>query len=99
MFMGDIMKTFNLNKVIKVKLTEKGLKILEADYYFNRPKDSLKEFIPPEVDENGYSSFQAWTFMQIFGNHFNNNAFFMDIIIEDKDLHELSEENTNYKKR
>ena len=64
-------KETNLNYYIKVKLTEKGKEIYRE--YLN---DVLEEYeindIPKiEVDEEGYSEFQMWDFMRIFGKHFH----------------------------
>lgn len=48
---------FNINDYVKVKLTEHGKKILKE-------KD-----INNSVDENGYTKFQLWDIMNIFGEY------------------------------
>ena len=75
------MKKFNVNSFMKVKLTDRG-----KDVYYHR-WDELnkfygKEVIKPEypkMDEDGFSTFQWWEFMNIFGPFMENG---MDIVIE-----------------
>lgn len=57
----------NLNHYIKVKLNDYGKKI-HHDYWKEICKDAG---VPYElkVDEDGYSSFQIYEFMNIFGEH------------------------------
>ena len=68
------MKQLNLNSIIKVKLTDYGKDIFYHQY------DELNIFIVgrggkeiepryPDVDENGYSKFQLWDFMNIYGKY------------------------------
>ena len=71
---GKEYKTFNINEIIKVKLTQKGKLIylehqIEIQKKFNR--DGIKIDVPLsiEVDSEGFSSFQLWKFMEIFGSH------------------------------
>ena len=64
-------KETNLNDCIKVKLTEKGKEI-----YRNRfDEDNIKklgiEYCEPKIDKDGYTEFQMWDFMRIFGKHFH----------------------------
>lgn len=63
----------NLNETIKVKLTDLGKEI-----YYHRFDDVNKmarsEVIKPtmpDVDEEGYTRFQLWYFMQLYGEHFD----------------------------
>ena len=71
---GKEYKTFNINEIVKVKLTQKG-KIIYLEYQieiqkrFNR--DGIKIDVPlnVEVNNEGFSSFQLWRFMEIFGSH------------------------------
>ena len=65
-----LMKT-NLNDRIKVKLTDYGKEI-----YYHRFDDVLakmrvKSIKPeyPKVDDEGYTTFQLWDFMSIYGNY------------------------------
>ena len=71
---GKEYKTFNINEIVKVKLTQKGKLIylehqIEMQKRFNR--DGIKIEVPLniEVDSEGFSSFQLWRFMEIFGSH------------------------------
>ena len=55
----------NLNDRIKVKLNERG-----KDIYFHQ----YDKFVGisqtmPKVDENGYTEFQIWRFMELYGEH------------------------------
>jgi predicted nucleic-acid-binding Zn-ribbon protein len=59
----------NLNDEIKVKLTEHGKDIYYHQYdrlntAFGREICKPKY---PEVDENGYTTFQLWCFMELYG--------------------------------
>ena len=56
--------SINLNDWIKVKLTFYGRQVFNTYY-------SALDIKPPviEVDDNGYSAFQLWDFIQIFGSH------------------------------
>lgn len=64
----------NLNSRIKVKLTPHGV-----DVYYHR-FDGLNEHIKtlkgkqikpdmPQIDKDGFTSMQLWSFMEIFGEH------------------------------
>ena len=92
------MKKFNANNIVKVKLTEYGLKILEKSHY-----EMLKRMTPesaklvgpfqaPKVDENGYSEFQLWQLMYYFGPYmynFSNQPFETDILIDELKLEDV----------
>lgn len=79
-------KEFNINQNVRVKLTEKGIKILKDDY------DVLLSICPglpkwdgPLVDENGYTRFQCWDLMKRFGNHVTIGSdlpFETDILVD-----------------
>ena len=83
-------KETNLNYHIKVKLTEKGREIytrylndLEEEYEIDS-----KDLPKIEVDENGYTEFQMWEFMRLFGKHFSmigENPCETNIMIEVKE--------------
>lgn len=71
---------FNLNDNVKVKLNEYGhqihkqwhadfLDLLRPEYRMNHP------YRPPTEDEEGYSSWQLWSLMQIFGPHIELGRF------------------------
>ena len=63
----------NLNDRIKVKLTPLG-----AEIYYHQYDDIHKDYPKmkkhlqsslPKVDENGYTEFQLWHFMELYGEH------------------------------
>lgn len=75
------MKEFNIKKIVKCKLTPKGMNILNE-------RISQSGYIP--MDQNGYFSFKLWEFMNIFGNSvYEGNDVIVDdtILILNKDLH------------
>lgn len=90
------MKKFNLNYLIKVKLTDHG-----KDIYYHQYDGLLAEypklkFKPhyPEVDENGFSTFQLWMFIELYGPYIGmcKEAVIEDLCFyfEDEDLEEVS---------
>jgi len=63
--------TINLNDFIKVKLTDWGKEIYyhqydEVNSFWQ--KEVIKPSFP-KVDEDGYTSFQLWHFMNLYGNY------------------------------
>lgn len=63
----------NINDKIKVKLTEYGRSILEKDVTdtLSRLKGfNISEYSPYRTDAEGYTEFQLWNFMHIFGPYF-----------------------------
>lgn len=89
------MKKLNLNSFIKVKLTDHG-----KDIYYHQ-YDWLKDYIIapernlPEVDADGYTEFQLWHFMNLYGEHlFNGYRVVVEdvsIYIDEKNLEEVEE--------
>ena len=76
----DITAKININEFVRVKLTDHGkdiyehhnddlMKKVESDYV----KEALKP-IPLSYDDEGYTDFQLWNFMNIFGRHMFNGA-------------------------
>ena len=70
------MVRFNCNNIVKVKLTKVGI-----DIYYHRNDDIneqyQKELIKPNmpvIDNEGYSEFQLWELMKIFGKHMYNGC-------------------------
>ena len=69
------MKKINVNEIIKVKLNDYGKEI-----YYHRDDELNKEIIRhggkpleprfPRVDEDGFSEFQLWDFMNLYGKYF-----------------------------
>lgn len=91
------MKQLNLNCIVKVKLTDHGKDIFYHQY------DELNKFIKarggdiieprfPDVDSDGYSKFQLWDFMHVYGKHMTlaapNVIQPLNIYINDDDLEE-----------
>ena len=68
------MKSINLNDRIKVKLTPKGVDIFyhqhdELNKWLKSVNSLLIEPYMPEIDKDGYTEFQLWEFMGIYGDH------------------------------
>lgn len=88
------MKTFNINNIIKVRLTDHGKDIFYHQHdEFNRRYGNGKEIIKPhypDVDEDGFTIFQLWHFMEIYGPYISitapNFIEHNNIYIYEKDL-------------
>lgn len=86
--MNDTVK-INLNERIKVKLTATGIKAYVD--YMNEPNVVAKhgqpvktKYLLPTIDDEGYTTFQLWEFMSIFGQYFymgNNDQVIMPLEI------------------
>ena len=63
------MKKFNLNDEVWVKLNDKGKEIYL--HSFDDVPEQFRRVTLPEEDAEGYSKFQMWVFMQVFGPHIN----------------------------
>lgn len=65
------MVAINLNEVVKVKLTDYGREI----YYhrFDKVNEAAGREVCkpsfPKVDADGYSRFQLWDFIHLYGNY------------------------------
>lgn len=69
-----VTKGFNINDYVLVKLTDVGRKIhLEYSGSFHLERYGI-EYTAPEVDGYGYSKFQLWELMHIFGNNCYNGC-------------------------
>ena len=70
---------FNINNYVKVKLTEKG-KYIYYHQFDDMNEDILKMGGKPlnpielKYDDDGYTEFQMWHFMEIFGKHLYNGC-------------------------
>ena len=70
----EIMIKFNINDHVKVKLTDLGKDIYLHQYdrinkvYSNYSKTILTPS-NPKVDKDGYTDFQLWELMQLYGQH------------------------------
>ena len=60
--------TININDYVWVQLTDIGKQVY-YDFYDYYDRLSMSSFGAPELkeDKDGYSAFQIWEFMQIFG--------------------------------
>ena len=72
------MDKINLNDKIKVKLTALGVQI-HFNHYNKVNTDYKRQIIKlqncrPVIDEEGYTEYQLWEFMNIFGNYLYNGA-------------------------
>lgn len=61
----------NLNEPIKVKLTDWGKEIYYHQYDRTNQIAGREVCKPkfPKEDENGYTEFQLWCFMELYGEH------------------------------
>lgn len=67
--------TININNKIKVKLTDFGESVLDkAVCRFKQVSGALNNYTPYETDDNGYTEFQLWQFINIFGDYLYNGA-------------------------
>ena len=69
------MDTINLNENVKVKLTDFGISLYKLRYDND-----------PKKDEQGYTSFQLWTLMNIYGLYIGlakDAPFDLDILLKD----------------
>ena len=92
---NKIFKSFNLNEYVLVKLNDVGYQKLLFDYnkYHDISPDIFKyktiEDLKSEADSNGYTKFQMWELMHIFGENMWNGSivpFNMNILIDESDL-------------
>lgn len=86
------MKKFNLNDYVKVKLTPRGV-----DIYFHRYDDTNEYILShggkplerrmPRIDKDGFTEFQLWEFIQLYGNYIGpcNESVTTDIFLYLKD--------------
>lgn len=85
---------YNVNNRIKVKLTEYGKSILErevaATMSMLKTLNFTDEYSPYPEDDDGYTEFQLWNFMRIFGNHFEAGSH---LIVENNELVLIGGEN------
>jgi len=87
-----IMKKFNINDCVKVKLTSQGKAVLQQQLAERVQRWNCENRCPYQSrpkDANGYIKFQMWELMHIFGNDFYNGCqipFETTVLIEDKDL-------------
>lgn len=93
------MKKINLNSVIKVKLTPLGADIFYHRYDEINQKIKAHGGIPlepkmPKIDEAGFTQFQLWDFINLYGGCFtlgvaNYPIDSLNIYIDEKNLDDL----------
>lgn len=84
--------TINLNDKVKVKLTDHG-----KDIYYHQYDELNEKLKPygckfleprmPDVDADGYTTFQLWQLMNLYGPHIHMTSplpFETNIVIEEK---------------
>ena len=67
----DNMQKINLNETIKVKLTPYGAEIYYKQFdelNKQRGREICKPHMP-RIDKDGYTEFQLWHFMELYGEH------------------------------
>lgn len=57
---------FNINDNVKVRLNSAGFDIHRKYWAFYT---GLSNYTPPKIDDQGYSTFQLWDLMVVFGPH------------------------------
>jgi hypothetical protein len=67
---------FNVNNYVKVRLTDEGRTIIKCKRYSN---PLLKGYLDyddtyPKEDENGWSMWQMWDLMSMFGDYMYNGC-------------------------
>jgi hypothetical protein len=75
-------KLFNINDYVKVRLTDKGMKVL-ADHYGGEIPEWFVNYM-----EDGWTKFQLWDLASIFGENLYNGCtlpFETNILIEVKE--------------
>lgn len=87
------MYSLNMNYSVKVKLNDKGKDIYYHRYdKYNRPELFTPRF--PKVDKDGFSEFQLWHLMEIYGEYMKMGCEtpFEDLClyIEEDDLKDVS---------
>jgi hypothetical protein len=75
--LGEVIAlVFNINNYVKVKLTDKGKEIFyhQHDEINDLAGKELIEPHYPEVDVDGYTEFQLWELMRLYGEHLSNGC-------------------------
>ena len=83
---------FNINHYVKVKLTERGRKILKEQHEeFVRASpgisENMKIYKPQKEDDEGWSTWQMWDLMSTLGQHWYMGSIppFETVIIIDQE--------------
>lgn len=92
------MKSLNVNAVVEVRLTASGREIINRRHeeFLNsiteKARERWKNFTPAEANEDGYSTFQLWNLMNIFGPYIDmavEPPFETIILIEEGELRDV----------
>lgn len=65
-----MIKEFNINDNVSVKLTDYGRTILEHQHYtlYEKISGDIPKYVPPTEDDDGWSKWQLWSLMSAFGS-------------------------------
>ena len=89
------MKKLNMNCRVKVKLTPLGADIFyhqfdEINKIIEKNGGKRLENMMPQIDKNGYTEFQLWQFIELYGEHIGmarpNVVSDISLYIDDEDL-------------
>lgn len=89
------MKKINWNCTVKVKLTDYGKDLYyhQFDHLIDKGIKIERRF--PDVDENGFTSFQLWSFMELYGIYIHmaakNVVKDISFYMNDEDLDDVDE--------
>jgi len=66
---------FNINEMVRVKLTDHG-RMMHKKFHDDLFMDFLltQKYTPPEEDSEGWSRWQLWMLMEVFGSHFSHGC-------------------------
>ena len=81
------MQSINLNDRIKVRLTPLGAEIFYHQYdSLIKEHPQITTIMPhmPQIDKNGYTTFQLWGFIELYGTYIHMGA---DQVIEDNRIY------------
>lgn len=69
-------KTININDYVKVQLTDRGRNIHRRHWenLHEQMPSAFDKYTPPKEDMEGWSMWQAWELMRMFGPHLGNGV-------------------------
>lgn len=69
--MGDKFVQININDIVRVKLTDLGrcIHAMEHDLFWAKTGREPPAYVPPKEDAEGWSEWQLWRVMELFGPH------------------------------
>lgn len=89
------MMKLNMNDIVKVKLTSYGVDVFyhqfdEVNKHIKSCGGKPLEPLMPRIDKDGFTEFQLWYFIELYGAHIGmckkNVVSDISIYIDDKDL-------------